>query len=80
MPIIKFKNGRLFSIDENTIAELTKEDIKIDVLVVKKIEDEDLKDAISNGFKLFECKDDEEICLSKVYNIFFAKKKSCKFA
>lgn len=80
MPIVKFKGGKTFQLDENKISEYNKDDEKIDIMVVNKINFDDLYMARDQGFKIFECSESENICLSKIYNLLYSKKKSCKFA
>jgi len=79
MTIVKFYDGKTFLIEENRIIEIY-DSSKFEILVTKEINAEEIREATSQGYKLFECKEEEKECLSKIYNILYAKKKSCKFA
>jgi len=79
MTIVKFYDGKTFLIEENKIIEIDNSS-DFEIFVTKEINDEEIKEAMSRGYKLFECKEEEKECLSKIYNILYSRKKSCKFA
>ena len=79
MTIVRFYDGRTFLIEEGKIVEI-EESSKFEILVIKEINAEEINKAINQGYKLFECKEDENTCISRIYNTLYTKKKSCKFA
>lgn len=80
MTIVKFETGKIFYIDENGVKTIYENELEFQILVVKNINASDLKKALEQGYKLFECKESEDICIEKIYNILYSRKKSCKFA
>jgi len=80
MTIVRFYNGRTFLVEEDKIVEIQNNSPKFEILVMKELNTEEMRKAISQGYKLFECKEDENSCISKIYNTLYSRKKSCKFA
>lgn len=76
--IVKFQDGETYEINEKGTEKVSSE--RFDILVLSSVSEENIKDALEKNYKIFECKDNKQECLSKIFNIFFGKKKSCKFA
>lgn len=82
MIIVKFENGDIYSIDENTFVikkEHDKNDKKPDIIITRKITKEMITYSVNNKLKLFECNNTQTECLENLVFRLFPQCKSCKF-
>ncbi|MCY0873394.1 hypothetical protein D1867_03730 [Acidianus infernus] len=79
---ISFENGKTYIIKENGEIEEdeNKNEENLQVIIVKTLTREKMEQYRNKGVKIFECKESQDLCLSKVLKILFGKPKSCKFA
>ncbi len=79
MYIVSFENGKTFIVKDNGEIEET-DNKKPQIIIVEKLTKEKLEYYSKNNIKIFECKDNQDLCLSKVLKTLFGRPKSCKFA
>ncbi|BDC19383.1 hypothetical protein [Acidianus sp. HS-5] len=78
MYIVGFENGKTFIIKDNgKIEEIKNREPQI--IIVEKLTKEKLEYYNKMSIKILECKDNQDLCLSKVLKILFGRPKSCKF-
>jgi hypothetical protein len=79
---ISFENGKTYIVKDNGEIEEdnNKRAVSPQVIIVTTLTREKIEQYNNKGIKIFECKESQDLCLSKVLKILFGKPKSCKFA
>ncbi len=78
--IVKIGDEYFAISNDGYIKRLTGIPDHFDVLVVKEITKELFNDALSKGYKLYECEKDLKECLVQILNALFPYCTTCKFS
>ncbi|MEM0279181.1 MAG: hypothetical protein QXR57_07845 [Metallosphaera sp.] len=78
--LVSFEDGKAFLLYEDGTIKIAEQCLDPEVVIVRELTTEKIREYSGRGIKIFPCVQDEEQCLSIVLNKIFPQCKSCKFS